>query len=126
MPTLGEMMKAADPRTRVVSVAGKDRAAVMMGGHKVDELWWWDGKTYSSYAPAVPRAVQRGRDAVAALVAKPRNRCRCPLIARRSTGRSRWGKVYGQGRFARAAAVTSRASASRPPAMPQCSRSPRG
>ncbi len=48
VPTLGDRMKAADPASRVVSVAGKDRAAVMMGGHKVDELWWWDGKTYVS------------------------------------------------------------------------------
>jgi predicted AlkP superfamily pyrophosphatase or phosphodiesterase len=50
VPTLGERMKAANPAARVVSVAGKDRAAVMMGGHKVDELWWWDGKKFSSYA----------------------------------------------------------------------------
>ena len=72
VPTLGERMKTADPRSRVVSVAGKDRAAVMMGGHKVDELWWWDGKTYVSYAGrAVPAVVQRTRDAVAALVAQP-------------------------------------------------------
>src|SRR3546814_5578671 len=40
VPTLGERMKAADPATRVVSVAGKDRSAVLMGGHKVDEMWW--------------------------------------------------------------------------------------
>ena len=72
VPTLGEMMKARDPRTRSVSVAGKDRAAVMMGGHKVDELWWWDGKTYSSFAGrAVPPVVQRTRDTVAALIARP-------------------------------------------------------
>src|SRR3546814_5215279 len=30
VPTLGERMKAADPATRVVSVAGKDRSAVLM------------------------------------------------------------------------------------------------
>jgi predicted AlkP superfamily pyrophosphatase or phosphodiesterase len=72
VPTLGERMKAANPASRVVSVAGKDRAAVMMGGHKVDELWWWDGKTYSSYAGrAVPPVVQRTRDTVAALIARP-------------------------------------------------------
>ncbi|PVE55958.1 alkaline phosphatase [Arthrobacter sp. TPD3018] len=105
VPTLGEMMKAADPRTRVVSVAGKDRAAVMMGGHKVDELWWWDGKTYSTYAGRpVPRAVQRGRDAVAALVAKPQEPLPlpsyCQALDRPITVA---GKVYGQGRFARAA-----------------------
>lgn len=105
VPTLGEMMKAADPRTRVVSVAGKDRAAVMMGGHKVDELWWWDGKTYTSYAGrAVPRAVQRGRDAVAAMIARPQAALPlpgfCKPLDRPITVA---GRAYGQGRFERAA-----------------------
>ncbi len=105
VPTLGEMMKTARPATRVVSVAGKDRAAVMMGGHKVDELWWWDGKTYVSYAGrAVPRAVQRGRDAVAALVAQPQAALPLPAFCR-SLDRpiTVAGKVFGQGRFERAA-----------------------
>ncbi|MGP7796473.1 alkaline phosphatase family protein [Sphingomonas sp. CLY1604] len=105
VPTLGEMMKTARPATRVVSVAGKDRAAVMMGGHKVDELWWWDGKTYSSYAGrVVPRAVQRGRDAVAALIARPQEPLPlpgyCQALDRPITVA---GKVFGQGRFAREA-----------------------
>jgi hypothetical protein len=34
-------MKRASPGTRVVAVSGKDRAAVMMGGHDADlEIWW--------------------------------------------------------------------------------------
>ena len=33
VPTLGELMKARWPGSRNVAVAGKDRAAVMMGGH---------------------------------------------------------------------------------------------
>ena len=72
VPTLGERMKAADPATRVVSVAGKDRAAVMMGGHKVDELWWWDGKAaFVSYAGrAPPPVVERANAATAALIAR--------------------------------------------------------
>ncbi|GGB16254.1 alkaline phosphatase [Sphingomonas metalli] len=105
VPTLGERMKAADPRSRVVSVAGKDRAAVMMGGHKVDELWWWDGKTYTSYAGrAVPPVVQRTRDAVAALIARPQAAlplpgwCR-PLDRAITAGTA----TVGQGRFERAA-----------------------
>ena len=105
VPTLGEMMKAARPATRVVSVAGKDRAAVMMGGHKVDELWWWDGKTYVSYAGrAIPRAVPRGRDAVAALVAQPQAALPLPAYCQ-SLDRpiTVAGKVFGQGRFERAA-----------------------
>jgi len=105
VPTLGEMMKAAHPGTRVVSVAGKDRAAVMMGGHKVDELWWWDGKTYTSYAGrAVPRAIQRGRDAVAALVAGPQAALPMPAFCEPlNRPITVAGSVYGQGRFARAA-----------------------
>lgn len=105
VPTLGEMMKARDPRTRSVSVAGKDRAAVMMGGHKVDELWWWDGKTYVSYAGrAVPPAVQRTRTAVARLIALPQAALPLPDYC---TGVNHpiviAGKTYGQGRFEREA-----------------------
>jgi predicted AlkP superfamily pyrophosphatase or phosphodiesterase len=107
VPTLGERMKDANPASRVVSVAGKDRAAVMMGGHrqKIDEIWWWDGKTYTSYAGrAVPPVVQRTRDAVAALIAKPQAAlplpgwCK-PLDRPIAVG----GQVLGQGRFERAA-----------------------
>lgn len=72
VPTLGERMKAANPANRVVSVAGKDRAAVMMGGHRVDELWWWDGKAFVSYAGrATPAVVARTNAAVAARIAQP-------------------------------------------------------
>ncbi len=103
VPTLGERMKAADPRTRVVSVAGKDRAAVMMGGHKVDELWWWDGTTYTSYAGRkVPPVVQRTRDAVAALIAKPQAALPLPGWCRPLDRAVTAGNVtVGQGRFAR-------------------------
>jgi predicted AlkP superfamily pyrophosphatase or phosphodiesterase len=105
VPTLGEMMKNARPSTRVVSVAGKDRAAVMMGGHKVDELWWWDGKTYVSYAGRpVPRAVQRGKDAVAALIARPQAALPLPAFCQPlDRPITVAGKVFGQGRFERAA-----------------------
>ena len=61
VPTLGEWMKLADPASRVVSVAGKDRAAVMMGGHKVDELWWWGGKGFVSYAGRAEPAMDPSR-----------------------------------------------------------------
>lgn len=43
--TLGDWLKAANPRTRVFSVAGKDRAAVMLGGHSPDGAFWFDGKS---------------------------------------------------------------------------------
>lgn len=46
VPTLGDRLKAYNPRSRVVSVAGKDRAAVMMGGHAIDQVWYWGGRSY--------------------------------------------------------------------------------
>ena len=105
VPTLGEMMKAARPATRVVSVAGKDRAAVMMGGHKVDELWWWDGKTFTSYAGrAEPAVVTRAKAATAALIAQPQAALPLPAFC---AGLSRpiavGDQMLGTGRFERAA-----------------------
>lgn len=41
--TLGDWMKAADPKSRVVAVAGKDRAAITMGGHNTDGTFWLAG-----------------------------------------------------------------------------------
>lgn len=49
VPTLGDRMKARDPATRVVSVAGKDRAAVMLGGHNADLTLWWTSEGYTTY-----------------------------------------------------------------------------
>lgn len=41
VPTLGDRLKAANPSNRNVAVAGKDRAAIMMGGHAIDQVYWW-------------------------------------------------------------------------------------
>ncbi|TPG13070.1 alkaline phosphatase family protein [Sphingomonas oligophenolica] len=105
VPTLGEMMKAADPRIRVVSVAGKDRAAVMMGGHKVDELWWWDGERYTSYSGrAEPAVLTRANTAIAALVAHPQAPLPLPAYCQAVDRPIRVGdQTLGTGRFARAA-----------------------
>lgn len=50
VPTLGERMKAADPKSLNVAVSGKDRAAVMMGGHVIDAAYWWDGTHFTTFA----------------------------------------------------------------------------
>ncbi len=74
VPTLGDRLKIAHPQSRVVSVAGKDRAAVMMGGHSVDELWFWDGKAYVTLAGSarpVPASVDKANAAAAAAIARP-------------------------------------------------------
>lgn len=106
VPTLGEWMKSADPQSRVVSVAGKDRAAVMMGGHKVDELWWWDGKAFVSYAGrTAPDAVTRINAATAARVAEAQPALNLPGFCQARSRAIPLGgsKTVGDGRFARAA-----------------------
>ena len=61
VPTLGEWLKQAQPQARVVSISGKDRAAIMLAGHHPDAVYWWNdgvGFTTSSYAgPATPAVV---------------------------------------------------------------------
>lgn len=108
VPTLGEMMKAANPASRVVSVAGKDRAAIMMGGHKIDQVWFWGGKDFISYeGRAVPPAVQRGREAVAKLIAQPQEPLAVPGFCRPLMRPIKVGdQTIGDGRFARAAGDT--------------------
>lgn len=46
VPTLGELMKAADPATRNVAVSAKDRAVMMMGGNRIDAAYWWKGGAF--------------------------------------------------------------------------------
>ncbi|MBN8808234.1 MAG: alkaline phosphatase family protein [Sphingomonas sp.] len=104
VPTLGERMKNADPRVRIVSVAGKDRAAIQLGGHKIDDLWFWrDGKGFISYAGrAVPAAVTRANATAAAEIARGG-----PAMAEPAWCRSidrpvmAQGHPVGDGRFAR-------------------------
>ena len=43
VPTLGELLKARQPASRNLAVSGKDRAAVMMGGHNPDQRWYFKG-----------------------------------------------------------------------------------
>ncbi len=58
--TLGTWLKASKPGARVVSVSGKDRAAIMLAGHHADAVYWWDdGKGFvtSSWAGTDGRAI---------------------------------------------------------------------
>lgn len=48
VPTLGDRLKKVSPESRNIAVAGKDRAALMMGGHDADEIYWWKGKGFST------------------------------------------------------------------------------
>lgn len=74
VPTLGDRLKAASPQSVVVSVAGKDRAALMLGGHEVDELWFWDGLRYTTLAGRAgtpPPAVDVANATAAKAIASP-------------------------------------------------------
>lgn len=107
LPTLGERLKAANPRSRSVAVAGKDRATLMMGGKKIDQAWWWDASARrfvgrGSPAPAPVGAAVNAN--LAAALARPREPLplspRCAALSRPV----RAGEVtVGTGRFARAA-----------------------
>ncbi|MCL6730292.1 alkaline phosphatase family protein [Sphingomonas hankyongi] len=72
VPTLGEYLKAAMPGSRSVAVAGKDRAAVMMGGHNVDQRWFFKAKMFQTDLQdvAVPASVARANAAVSAQIAR--------------------------------------------------------
>lgn len=48
VPTLGEWMKQANPAARNIAVSGKDRGALMMGGHNIDQVYWWKGKGFAT------------------------------------------------------------------------------
>jgi len=107
VPTLGDLMRRADPASRVVAVAGKDRAAVMMGGHDPSERWWWTGQAFVTHAGrATPAAVAAANARAATALATPQPAL--PLDPR-CAGRSRavavgtGPRTVGDGRFARPA-----------------------
>ncbi len=106
VPALGDHMKRANPQSRVVAVAGKDRAAIMMGGYKPDHRWWWGGKEFV----ADPTAGQPARSgalvntSIAAALARPRPALALPPLCEarsRAVAVAGGGKPVGAGRFAR-------------------------
>jgi predicted AlkP superfamily pyrophosphatase or phosphodiesterase len=61
VPTLGDRLKAGDAAARVVSVAGKDRSAVMLGGRTADLTLWWTENGFVTYAnrqASIPARIQ--------------------------------------------------------------------
>jgi len=105
VPTLGELMKANSPASRVVAVAGKDRAAVMMTGQRPDQRWYWDGKRYASdlKAARVPTSVLAANQAVAALIAAPGEALASPpFCVAKSREVTVGGTSVGTGKLARA------------------------
>jgi arylsulfatase A-like enzyme len=63
VPTLGDLLRARDPRSRVVAVSGKDRSALMMGGHNPTQRWFVRGTSFYSDRNATPPAAVAVADA---------------------------------------------------------------
>jgi predicted AlkP superfamily pyrophosphatase or phosphodiesterase len=107
VPALGDWMKRADSRSRSVAVAGKDRAAVMMGGYDTDQLWYWTGKEYGGAGKGAPAAAVGEINAVvAAALAQPRAPFAVPAVCAphdRAVSVAGGGGPVGTGHFARAA-----------------------
>lgn len=61
VPTLGDLMKVANPATRNVAVSAKDRAVMMMGGHTIDAAYWYKNGAFETL---------KGRDLAPAAVAE--------------------------------------------------------
>ncbi len=104
VPTLGDLMTAGDPRTQVVSVAGKDRAAIMMGGRQTDEAWWLAPTGLASYRGVEPSAdVAQISAAVGRAIASPRPALDLPAVcaAQDYPVDVGGGRTVGTGRFAR-------------------------
>jgi predicted AlkP superfamily pyrophosphatase or phosphodiesterase len=107
VPTLGDLLKQQSPRSLNVAVAGKDRAAVMMGGHNVDQRWYWDGKTFATdnASASVPATITKARTAIAAALSTAREPLDPPPFCQsRGTPFAVTPQLtVGDGRFARAA-----------------------
>ena len=73
--TLGDILKQRSPQSLNVAVAGKDRAAVMMGGHECrSALVSGDGRKFASdnKSAAVPATIAKANAALAASLAVAR------------------------------------------------------
>ena len=105
VPALGDLMKRADPRARVAVVAGKDRAAIMMGGYAPDQRWWWGGKGFTSHGGPAPLAVGIANQAVEGEIARARGPRDLPKVCEaqsRAIALSGGATAtVGDGRFAR-------------------------
>ncbi len=107
VPTLGDMLKQQSPQSLNVAVAGKDRAAIMMGGHNVDQRWYWDGKTFvtDNKSAAVPLTITKAKSAIAAAIATAREPLDAPPFCQAKSAPIAVSPqlTVGPGRFARAA-----------------------
>ncbi len=80
--TLGDRLKNISKESRVVAVAGKDRAALMMGGHTIDQAWWW---SKDSFATLVGRDKANAPAGLAAINARAKTLIAAPPVPQLSS-----------------------------------------
>lgn len=102
VPTLGDWMKRANPAARNVAVSGKDRGALMMGGHDIDQVYWWKGKGFVTLAGREPGASAKVQNAeITKVLDKGAPALALPDGCRRADRPIRAGELtVGTGRFA--------------------------
>jgi predicted AlkP superfamily pyrophosphatase or phosphodiesterase len=102
VPTLGEWMKKANPAARNIAVSGKDRGALMMGGHDIDQVYWWKGKQFVTLAGREPGPTAIAQNAeIAKVLAKGAGEYPVPALCRRADRAVKAGEVsVGDGHFA--------------------------
>ncbi len=102
VPTLGEWMKRADPRSRNVAVSAKDRAVMMMGGHQIDEGYWYlQGQFVTLKGRSLAPAAAGANAALAATIARGAPALPAPAwCAPRDRAIAAGKLTLGQGRFA--------------------------
>lgn len=103
VPTLGDRLKAANPGTRNVAVSGKDRGALMMGGHDIDQVYWWKGAGFATLAGReIGPSALAVNAAITAALARDRSAMDLPSDCVRSDRAIQAGSVtVGSGRFER-------------------------
>lgn len=102
VPALGEYLKLADPASRNVAVSAKDRAVMMMGGHRIDAAYWWKGAGFVTLnGRALSPAAVRENAAITKVLAKGAKPFRLPDMCRANAQPVRVGKAtVGTGAFA--------------------------
>ncbi|MDT0509041.1 alkaline phosphatase family protein [Novosphingobium sp. MMS21-SN21R] len=102
VPTLGDWMKRANPEALNIAVSGKDRAALMMGGHDIDQVYWWKGDKFVTLAGREigPKAAAQNAE-IASTLAKGAAAYPLPAWCARADRAVRAGDVtVGTGHFA--------------------------
>ena len=62
-PTLADALRKADPGARIISIAEKDRAALLLGGRKADAVVWYE-KDHKRFVSDNPRRKRAWLDAL--------------------------------------------------------------